>query len=166
MRISGTDKYIHRHLAIIQFSIGRFVSCLWGWFKYGSFRKALVSCSFSHNLSWWQESWEESEIDRKWSSDRGEGAGGGGRGRGVLPLGMLSFMTTAASRAVPECSQHSPSVVPPTVLSLLTLLQTPHSFQEPAPLPDMTGLIRVNSGISQCAVGRCLKCQPQLQPFP
>lgn len=68
MRISGTDKYIPGHLAIIQFSIGRFVSCLWDWFKFGSFRKALVSCSFSHNLSGWQESWEESETDRKWSS--------------------------------------------------------------------------------------------------
>lgn len=64
---SQADKYILWQLAIIQFSIGSSVSCLWGWFKFGSFRKALVPCSFSHNLSRWQESWEESETDRKGS---------------------------------------------------------------------------------------------------
>lgn len=67
---SQADKYILWQLAIIQFSIGSSVSCLWGWFKFGSFRKALVPCSFSHNLSRWQESWEESETDRKGSSAR------------------------------------------------------------------------------------------------
>lgn len=67
---SQPDKYILWQLAIIQFSIGSSVSCLWGWFKFGSFRKALVPCSFSHNFSQRQESWEESEKDRKGSSAR------------------------------------------------------------------------------------------------